>query len=61
MKNTIRANGECRHIAYNTVTGEVMLSFTGNNLKKMVKNTRYSGWIFGHNGYESIKKRVKYC
>lgn len=49
---------EYRHIAYNITTGEVLMANTSNYLNKMVKAIGYTGWIFAHHGYESIKKKL---
>lgn len=49
---------EYRHIAYNVETGEVLMSNSSKRLNKMVKATGYTGWIFAHHGYESIKKKL---
>ena len=51
---------EYKHIACNTVTGEVLTTTTANSLKRMVKALTENGskWIFAHHGYESIKKKL---
>lgn len=61
MKNNRKHN----HIAYNTVTGEVLMCCTGNSLKHWVQRTnnwnKQNGypigkWTFSHTGNPSIKE-----
>lgn len=56
-----------KHVAYNTATGEVLMTTTGNALKRRVKETnawaiRYGypvgKWQFAHNGEVPQAKRV---
>ena len=51
---------EYRHVAYNTVTGEILMSVTANALKRFVKAHSEDGgrWIFAHQGYESLRKKL---
>ena len=51
---------EYRHIAFNTVTGEILMSVTANALKRSVKARTEEGgrWIFAHQGYESMRKKL---
>lgn len=51
---------EYRHIAYNTETGEVLMSATANTLKRFVKVCAEDGgrWIFSHHGLEALRKKL---
>ena len=51
---------EYKHIAYNTETGEILMSATANALKRFVKISAKDGgrWIFAHQGYESLRKKL---
>lgn len=51
---------EYRHVAFNTLTGEILMSVTANALKRSVKLHAEDGgkWIFAHHGYESMRKKL---
>lgn len=46
------------HTAYNTLTGEVIITSNGNLLKELVRKAGYKGWRFGHKGFESLWARI---
>lgn len=49
---------EYRHVAYNTETGEILMSNTSKWLNEKVKATGYTGWIFSHHGWETLRKKL---
>lgn len=48
-----------RHVAYNTLTGEVIITQHGRQLKKLVAREGGAGWVFSHKGLESLVNKIR--